>query len=345
MGAFSRLTGCRIADGYSLNGLPLMVLENERLRVSVLLGRGADVHELLYKPKDLSVLAYDPVGAESPLRRLASVPGDHGPFLDLYGGGWQEVLPAGGAPSRHQGAVHGQHGEASLLPWEGRIVEDTEDRVAAEVWVRPPRTPLLLRKTLALNRGDSCVYVQEALVNESPAAVDVLWGHHIAFGPPLVGEGCRIEIGPYSAWTEEPIPGLGPRLVGPDRHGVWPLPLASGGDLSTVTSAWFGKAEMAYLGPGIGSYDLVSPRWQVRVRVSWSAGVFPYLWVWWEWQAQREFPWWGRGRYLGLEPWTGYPTTGLDRAARQGRVRTMKGGETLHARLALRVMDALPSTA
>ena len=65
-----------------------VVLENEVLRVTVLLD-GGHVVEFNHKPRDLDHVWLAPDAFPRP-----------GPdFLDSYPGGWQEVLPNGGAPA------------------------------------------------------------------------------------------------------------------------------------------------------------------------------------------------------------------------------------------------------
>ena len=68
--------------------------------------------------------------------------------MESYPGGWQEVLPNGGAPSAHAGASYGQHGEVSLVPWDHAIERDDEDGVTVAFEVALRTVPLRLTKRL-----------------------------------------------------------------------------------------------------------------------------------------------------------------------------------------------------
>src|SRR6266511_3745216 len=48
-----RTHGCRVSDEWTHRGMRAAVLENELLRVLVLLDRGAEIVEFRYKPLDL----------------------------------------------------------------------------------------------------------------------------------------------------------------------------------------------------------------------------------------------------------------------------------------------------
>src|SRR4051794_29254076 len=171
--------GARIRD-FSYLGMRLVTLENELLRVSVLAGKGADIVELNYKPRDLDFVWLNPGGVRNQTDYLSTSPDPLATFVDTYPGGWQEILPSGGAPSSHLGAKFGQHGEVSNLPWDVRIDEDSERAVAVTFSVRGHKAPFHLERTMRLEAGEPAVAFRETLTNESDVAVQAMWGHHIA---------------------------------------------------------------------------------------------------------------------------------------------------------------------
>ena len=128
--------GPRLREYDVAGGLRAVFLENELLRVGVLADRGTDVFELLYKPRDLDFAWLSANGVRD--ARTAS-PGSSDVFVDTYPGGWQEVLPNGGAPSSYAGAHYGQHDEVSLVPWDYEVVEDGEEAVAVRFTVTAGR--------------------------------------------------------------------------------------------------------------------------------------------------------------------------------------------------------------
>ena len=60
--------GCRISDSWAYRGLKAAVLENELLRVVVLIDKGADVYEFLHKPTDTDFVWRSPWGVRDPSR-------------------------------------------------------------------------------------------------------------------------------------------------------------------------------------------------------------------------------------------------------------------------------------
>ena len=57
--------GCRISDGWRYEGMQTLILENELLRVVVLVDKGSDIIEFRYKPRDLDFLFFAPGGSMS----------------------------------------------------------------------------------------------------------------------------------------------------------------------------------------------------------------------------------------------------------------------------------------
>jgi hypothetical protein len=89
----------------------LVSLENQFLRVSVLAGKGTDIVEFNYKPRDLDFVWLTPGGVHNPASFLSTSPDPLATFVDTYPGGWQEVFPNGGAPAISLGASFGQQSE------------------------------------------------------------------------------------------------------------------------------------------------------------------------------------------------------------------------------------------
>ncbi|MGL4647841.1 MAG: hypothetical protein ACRC1H_00430, partial [Caldilineaceae bacterium] len=106
--------GCRILDDLSYKGLRTLFLENDLLRIGILLDKGADLFTFLHKPTDTDFLWRSPLGLRDPRRATPTSALSSGAFLDTYHGGWQECLPGGG-PYAAQGAEIGLHGEVTHL--------------------------------------------------------------------------------------------------------------------------------------------------------------------------------------------------------------------------------------
>lgn len=181
-----RTRRCRISDAWSYRGLKTVILENERLKVTVLADKGADVYELIHKPSDTDFMWRTPWGVRDPRRFIPTSGWPAGIWHDVYEGGWQTLAPTAGPPSSYSGAEMGQHAEATTMPWDVRILKDTPERVSAKFWVRTYRTPFYIEKTLSLEEGASTLSVEESVVNEAEEEMACVWGQHIALGPPFL---------------------------------------------------------------------------------------------------------------------------------------------------------------
>jgi hypothetical protein len=189
MYTYGRKTGCRISLDYTYRGMRVAFLENETLRVGILLDKGADVFEFTYKPKQLDFMWQSPLEMRKPYVATSAL--TEGAFHDYYYGGWQEVLPsAGWASEPYMGVSQGLHGEASLLPFEATALEDSPEAVSLRTRVRLMRSPLTLERTMSLARDKAALIVKERLVNESAAEYAVIWGHHPALGTPFLNQDC-----------------------------------------------------------------------------------------------------------------------------------------------------------
>ncbi|QFG25103.1 DUF4432 family protein [Actinomadura sp. WMMB 499] len=311
--------GARVHE-VTLAGLRAFVLEDRLLRVTVLAGKGGDVVEFLHKPRDMDFVWWSPGGLRNPRDAGGAAGDDVAAFLDAYEGGWQEVLPNGGAPSVYRGARFAQHGEVAGLPWDAEIVTDDVREVAVRLSVRARRSPLRVVKTFRLVDGE--LIVEEELTNESDVDVDAMWGHHIVFGAPFLKPGHRIRVPDGARVVPHGAP-IGPggrrvRAGGPYR---WPHVPADGGgtvDLSVVPAKGE-PSEIVYLTDlDEGRYEVVDPADGLGLRVRWDASVLPHLWLWQELGATVDHPWWGRAYAVGLEPFAGYPTDGLAAAVDNG---------------------------
>jgi hypothetical protein len=193
--------GCRIRE-YLYRDLKTVILENELLRISILVDKGTDIFEFLFKPLDLDVLWHSFNGIRSPGNLITGRVAPGSSFLDFYEGGWQELFPSIGDDCEYLGAPVGTHGEVCLLPWQYRVERDDPEEIAVRLRVRTVRTPYLLEKTLALRSEDPTLYIEERVTNEGVEKLQFMWGHHPAFGPLFLDESCQIEVPlPCSART------------------------------------------------------------------------------------------------------------------------------------------------
>lgn len=323
--------GARILE-YEYKGMRVVFLENEKLRVGVLVDKGTDIIEFNHKPTDTDFVWLAPGGVRNPTSYLSTAPDPLATFLDYYPGGWQEIFPNGGAPSSYLGASFGQHGEVSNLPWDYRVVEDGEDAVAVRFSVRTQKMPFLLEKLLRLRSGEGGIQFEETLTNESAVHLRAMWGHHIVFGRPFLEEGCRVRMpeGTSVVPHDEPIDPDGRRVRGGESYS-WPLAADESGaevDLS-VLPARGTPSEIVYMrNLSEGWYEIDNPKKNLGFRVEWAVRQMPYLWFWQEFGASSFYPWYGRNYNVGLEPFSSFPTNGIEGAVENGTALSIGPSET-----------------
>jgi hypothetical protein len=309
----------------------------------VLTGRGADITEFCYKPRDMDFTWMPPRTLPNPADHAGLADGA-GAFFDTYAGGWQEILPNGGAACVYRGAALAQHAEVAALPWDAEITADEPGEVAVTCTVRTRRLPLALCKTLRLKSGRPTLLVEEELRNAAPVPVEAMWGQHIAFGAPFLREGSQIALPdgirviPHETAITPPD-----RRVSPGGPWNWPrVPAPDGGtvDLSVIPGPG-APGDIVYLA-GFEEdawYEITDPGRRLGLRVRWDGGVLPYLWLWQESGATADYPWWGQARVTGLEPFSSYPTNGLAEAVANGTALCLPGNGRRELTMEITVVD------
>ena len=321
----ARNFACRVTERVSLGYLKAIVIENEKLRITVLAGRGGDVVEFLYKPKDMDFAwltftgvrgnAVDPDAPE----QLDS-------FMDEYPGGWQTIFPNGGEPSEYNGVAMGQHAEVSVVPWEYEILEDTPERVSVKFTVFTKRFPYKVEKTFTLTSGSSKCVLEEKVTNLSDQSLRAMWGEHFTFGPPFLNTDSRVIIESPAEVMAHKYQGSGvSRRVGSEDNFAWPIGKDKAGneiDFSKLPPPDT-AGEMLYIhNMQSGKYRVETPSNKLAAEVRWDNQIFPYLWYWQEYGATKGDPWYGHHYNIGLEPFSSYSTSGIANALENGSALT-----------------------
>ncbi|MDW7670506.1 MAG: aldose 1-epimerase [Bacillota bacterium] len=341
MQAQYRHHGCRITDDLRYKGYRSLFIENDLLRIGILLDKGTDIFQFLHKPSDTDFLWRSPQGLISREHFMSTKSSSSGSFLDSYHGGWQEILPGGG-PDDYQGAELGLHGEITHLGWQYEILEDQESCVAVKMTVDCVRTPLRIEKTLRLEKGKPVLFIKETVTNLSPSPIDFMWGHHPAFGAPFLREGVRLFVPAQEAETHEPA--FSPNgILEPGSRFNWPKTEAGGKevDFSLIPDQEAGYSELLYLkNVDSGWYALLDPEKQIGIGLVWPIEVFPYLWFWLVYGRASGYPWWDRTYCIAVEPWSSIPNH-LSKAIETGTTLHLEGGGDLQVEMSAAVITGV----
>lgn len=338
---YDRNWKCRLTTDLVFRGMQTVVMENRYLRISLLVDKGTDIIEFLYKPLDLDFMWRSPLGIRNPTHWIPSSARSDGAFLDHYEGGWQEILPSGGAPATYANAEFGIHGEVSLIPWQFQVVEDRPEEVAVRFWVRTYRTPFYVEKTLRLRENAAVLYIDEQLTNEGEETLPVMWGHHPGFGRPFLSKEATIQLPAATVVVHDPLYHPNSQLQ-PGYQGAWPFaetPTGERVDVSKVRDRSASSVELVYATDLTDGWAaVVNQQDKIGFGLSFTKDVFKSVWLWQVYGGYTGSPWYGRTYNLGVEPWTSYPSSGLNAAIDNETAVFVPGGASLTAQLAAVVL-------
>lgn len=285
--------GCRVCDKLNFRSSRMLVIENDLLRISILLDKGSDIIEFLYKPTDTDFMWRSPMVHLNPYKYLQSIPNTID-FRDYYMGGWQEMFPVGGGGFELCGAKIGNHGELWGLPWECAVLQDEVEEVRVKLWTYTIRTPFYVEKVLTLRQGVPVLSIDECIENLGHVDLGIMWGHHPAFGEAFLDEHCVLRAPAGSLLDEQGC--------------LYSWPTHQGLDFSRILPKHSDKWNMYFLQElSDGWYALVNQRKRLGFGMVWDRNVFRYLWFWGCYNFRNMSPWYGRAYTVAVEPFTSLP--------------------------------------
>ena len=319
--ASDRTYGCRIYE-YWHRGSRQVLLENDLIRMNILLDKGADITEILYKALDIDFMWKAPAGLREFSRHIPTTASKLGNNLDYYEGGWHESLPGGGPYV--DGAEEGLHGEAALLPWQMQVEKDTADEIGLLIWCELVRYPFRLEKKITLRSGEAKAFFSEKFINLSNEDLKYLWGQHPVFGRPFLDEHCRLDT-PATFFENSKTFQAPTSQFEPGCKGNWPID--QGTDLAMLCSR-DKNAELLYLtGLEAGWYALTNQKKKLGIAFHWDIDQFPAVWIWKVFNGLPGWPWYGSTYNLGIEFWSGAPD--YQTCKENGTLMTIRGRETI----------------
>lgn len=323
--------GCRLTE-VTYRGLRTLIMENEVLRITILVDKGTDIFEFLHKPTDTDFMWRSPLGVRNPTNFVATGPRSDGAFLDYYFGGWQECFPVGGYPTAYAAGEFGLHGETPLMPWTMQILMDEPECISVKFAVRTYRSPLHIEKTVTLHRHQSALHFHEIITNEGEVPFEIVWGHHPAFGAPFLDDSCVIDLAGAKVRVVEAEPTT--RLESGEDY-TWPHVRGRKGetiDLSRIPGPETGSHDLAFLHDlQAGWYSLTNQARQIGFGMYWPTDIFTSIWYWQVYNGSLTHPWYGRTYNIALEPWTA-PYHHFQEAQAHNATRTLQAGEMLDVR-------------
>ena len=307
---YNRNYGCRFKE-IIYKGYKSLIVENEKLRLLILLEKGSDIVEFLYKPLDIDFLWKSPIELNGNSRNPVTKEYQAGNFLDNYEGGWQEILPSFGAPHNYKNTGMGVHGELFSLPWDYTVIKDDVYEVKLKLFVRMRRVPFFVEKIINIKSGNSFVDFEESIINEGTQNFKFMWGHHPAFGKPFLDNNCVIDL-PDDLFGKTNRIHISPTDIMPiDKDLKWPDIVDKNGkeiDLSRIMPIDAKTDFRVYLeGFKEGWYAITNLSSNAGFGLCWDKKIFRYLFIWFSYGGWLDAPFYGRCYTIALEPQSSIP--------------------------------------
>lgn len=281
--------------------------------------------------------------------------------FDLDPGGWQLLFPNGGDAAEVHGADWPLDGEARTTPFQftqgsgsapdavpsaadaagqnstGGAADTDEDGADVVLSARLRRCPAELTRRIRLD--GTAVTITETIQNFGGSDMEVMWGHQLRFGRPLIDAGTEVDcpasvVHPDEMLTDD---------VDYDDVSPWPR---TPGESSMINLRYVPEAgaetRMAYLsGLGDGTATITNRSIDCMLELTWDVTVWPHLWYGLEAGQDEDYPWFGNGYFLTLTPNSSWPAHGLHDARRiSGSTLHLDPGETLSQTVTVTVSPA-----
>ena len=315
-------------------GIPAVRMANDVISVDILPDKGADIYSLVHRPSNIDVMLKLPAGLRAPGQGMLSS-NSQTAWLEMYEGGWQEILPNGGDPCHYKGVELNFHGESTTLPWHYAIIKNSADEVIVDFSVQLYRSPLHITRRMSLAAGSDTLKLDERVTNQAGEPIDLMWGHHPAFGAPFLSGDCRIHTNAKTILVDA---ASNTELL-PLAQSAWPLAQTLDGlgrDLSRVPPQTNRSATYCYLKDFEGApwYAIVNSALKLGVGLTCSPEIFKCFWLWQEMGASAGFPFYSRTYTMAIEPWTSYPGHGLTSVMNSTQTHlTLSPGQVISAQL------------
>ncbi|NJM42151.1 MAG: DUF4432 family protein, partial [Anaerolineae bacterium] len=215
------------------------------------------------------------------------------------------------------------------------------EEVIVDFSVQLYRSPLHITRRMALAAGSDTLRLDERVTNLAGEPIDLMWGHHPAYGAPFLSGDCQIHTNAKTILVDV---GANSELL-PLSQSAWPMAQKRDGgtrDLSVVPSQAERSASMCYLKDFEGAlwYAIVNPALKLGVGLTCSPEIFKCFWLWQEMGASAGFPFYKRTYTMAIEPWTSYPGHGLVGVINSTQTHlTLSPGQVISAQLKVSLFD------
>ena len=286
------MNSCKIIDTFH-NGVRTLYLENDLIKVGILVDKGTDIFEFIYKPAKIDFMWKSRLGVRSPQSFIPTITTELGAFLDYYEGGWQELFPNADEPCNYKGADLGLHGEVCLMQWDFEILQNTSKQIEIKFSTSTYRTPFHLEKKIRLMLGSPILEFEETITNEGGEIMDFMWGQHPALGAPFLDSNCVISLPKCKVRSDKLLESPFSRIA-PDQVVEWPFINGKDEeiiDLSKVPPPAVKCNDRVFIYDfSQGWYAITNKVEEVGFAMRWDKHVFPFILYWQSYSGWAGYP-------------------------------------------------------
>lgn len=305
---YNRNYGCRCKE-VTERGFRFLIVENEKIRVSINLDKGAEIFEFLYKPTDLDFLWRSPNVVDLRYRNLFLSETGEVNFLNLYEGGWQDILPNIGSSTEYLGAHFGIHGEIYKSSWRYEIILDESEKVIISLKTRLNKAPFFIVKKIIIKSECSYMEIEESVKNESKCNYKFMWGQHPCLGKPFLNENCRISVPLHKKAITNKLDISDTNKILPlNKEFKWPFIKGRSGEKLNLAKVFHHEAKTAFIfrleDLEEGWYGVTDLKKGIGFGMIWDKNIYKNLWFWAVYKGCNYYPWYGKTYNLAIEPWS-----------------------------------------
>ena len=274
-------------------------MENDVIRTSILLDRGANIYEYVLKARNHDFLFHHPrVKPSKPV--LGALQG----IDNWWHGGIDEILPTI-LFSTYRGDEFPIIGELWAHAYSSQISTERPDEVEVYLQTDTTISPFKIEKWVSLKSDDPILRIKTRITNTGYDDFDFLWGYHSTFA---VNSNCRIDI---------PVEKMVPEDVSfskfkPEVEYQWPNGTDKNGrkyDLTQVLEPSTLVGEFHHSkAVKEGWAAVTNSKEQIGFGIVFPKEILTTLYLWLNYGA------WRNAYNVGLYPVSGYPAT-LHKAA------------------------------